>query len=198
MYGFRRHYLAGEGLWNRGEKATAFTLISQGLVEGIRNLSENSTTIMAFFGPGDIIGLPAFTAKSVFPGTARALTGKVEVIKFYLHPALEEKNKLQSAELQELNGWLRLQLVKHDQHMLTKIDLLQAATAEDRLKQALEQLRARFAPTDNPHFIPLRLTRALLAGLTGLRTETIIRIVNQWQKDGLIKWNSRGILFNPL
>jgi hypothetical protein len=42
------------------------------------------------------------------------------------------------------------------------------------------------------------MTKSKAARLMGLRTETTIRLINDWQKRGLIKWNKDQITLQDL
>lgn len=184
-------------IWKFGDSGLFFVLICSGLVEVTRPCGIEDETCMGIFGPDDIIGLSALLKNTPFPGTAKTLL-PTEVIKFYIHPSLEG---IADPELNpELSLWYRENLLRHEQILREKIDILTAGTAEERLFEFIKHFLRRFGTNKvGAKFeIRIQMTKSKAARLMGLRTETTIRLINDWQKRGLIKWNKDQITLQDL
>ncbi len=181
-----------------GDPGEFIAVVVSGLIEITRYTTADEETAIGIFGPSDVIGILAVIKKIPYPGSARSIMKDSEVIKFYLRPALHGKGT-QKVEL-EIQTWIREMLLQHEQVLRDKIDMLSAGSVENRVFELLTHLIRRFGKQEVhlQHTIPLRLTRAQIGRLVHVRVETIIRLINRWQKQRLIVWTQQSILIENL
>lgn len=188
---FKKKIPSNQYIWEAGDPGDFFALIVSGLVEGTRHSQHEGETIISIFGPSDLIGLPAAIRQGPYPGSAKAISKKTEIIKFYIRPLIQSN----TPESQEVQLWIRERLLSYGQILQDKIDILNAGHIENRVFELFHHLIRRFGEKDSNEncFIPIQLTRTQIARITNARVETVIRILSRWQKNKLIRWASDGI-----
>lgn len=192
-----QHYKAGQELWASGDPGDFCVYMMEGLFEISRSSGTESETCVGIFGPSDTIGISAILNKTNYPGTARALN-ESRVLKFYMRSLLSDKKA--SAVHSEISIWLREMLLKHEQILRDKIDILTAGTVEDRLFELLKHFVRRFGIIQGSfkYIIPISITKSKAAKLIGIRSETAIRLINDWQRKKLIEWTDDKITLHNL
>ncbi len=190
-------YKHNQYLWKYGDQGDHCTLVTSGLIEVTRPTGDEEDTCMGIFGKGDVIGLSAFLHKINFPGSAKALDDS-KTIKFYLS-ALNDipDNKI---ILQDLSSWMRERILAHEHILREKIDIITAGTIENRLRELFKHLLRRFGNIKSgfKYEIKIKLTKSKAAKIMGIRNETAIRLINDWQKRNLIKWEEDKIIIHNL
>lgn len=183
----------GSVVWNVGEPCDYCVYITGGLLEIQRASGTESETVVGIFGPSDMIGISAILKKTNYPGTARSL-GESQVVKFYLRSLFSDQKG--SPLAQELNAWLREMLIRHEQVLRDKIDILSAGSVDDRMYEFLKHLVRRFGKIEGSfkYSVPIELTKSKAAKMIGIRSETAIRLINHWQRSKLIDWKEREII----
>lgn len=184
-------------LWNFGEQCDHCTLILSGLIEITRPTGTEEDTCMGIFGTGDTIGLFAFLNKVTFPGSAKALNPS-KTLKMYLGTLNEGPNK--NSILNEMNHWLKERILAHEHILREKIDIISAGTIENRLRELFKYLLRRFGSIQSgcKYEINIKLAKSKAAKLMGIRNETAIRLINDWQKRNLIQWEEDKIIVTDL
>lgn len=195
--GVQAKYKPNQFLWNIGDSGDCCIFIMSGLIEITRPSGTEEETTMGIFGEHDTIGLSAILQRSSYPGNAKALDHST-AIKFYLKPLLSEKeSKKISAEISQ---WLREMMLIHEQILREKIDILSAGTIDDRFLELIKHLVRRFGKIKNgcKYEIKIKLSKSKAAKLMGIRNETAIRLINDWQKRSLINWGEGSITVHDL
>ncbi len=177
----------GELLWSAGEPAPALTIIRRGLVQIVKHGAPAST--IGLFGPRECPGLVAVLGSGRYPADALAISERLELIHVpasELHAVLERDNALADAA--------RRSLVAASQMLLAKIDVLTAGEVPQRLATLFLHLVDRFGDTfsQGEMWIPLTLSRTVLARLVGARSETVIRVMTRWERDGALTTERDG------
>ncbi len=195
--GVKREFQKNQALWNVGEPGEFLVIICQGFIEITRYSNRDEEICMGIFGPTDVVGISAIMGKTRYPGSAKCLVNKSEVIKLYLRPLLQSSNQ---AVANDIHNWIRENLLLHEQVLFDKIHTLNAGSVEHRILELLKQFVRRFGHKDKAGnvTIPIALTRTQVAKLTDVRVETIIRSVSRWKKDGLIDWGNEQIVIPNL
>jgi CRP-like cAMP-binding protein len=183
-------YEAGESIWRQGDQATAFVIVTRGLVEIERRGSDGTRDILAIFGPRESIGDAAALSASCYPAEALAL-GEVEVVRV---PAAPVVGAMQREP--EVAVALNRALLEHTRALREKIAIMTAGAVPRRLATVLLHLADRFGDerSDGVIAVPVVLSRAGLARLVGATLETTIRTMSRWQKAGLVKTTSEGFV----
>jgi CRP-like cAMP-binding protein len=195
LVGLRKNAL----LWEVGEPAQFFSVVTSGLIEVVRFGKDGEEAILGIFGPGDVTGLSAYLRNGAYPATARACVEKSQVIKFYLPLASHQSSKANPVA-SELTSWLREMLLLHEKILIDKIDVMAGKTVATKVVQLMVIFATRFATGSRTHdvVIPLRITKTQISQIIGARIETTIRLMNKLEKRKLIKMSSEGIFIPSL
>ncbi|MFO0635101.1 MAG: Crp/Fnr family transcriptional regulator [Nannocystaceae bacterium] len=178
-----------EVLWRAGEPASALTIIRRGLVQIVKHGAPVST--LGLFGPRECPGLVAVLGPGRYPADALAVSERLELIHVpapELQAVLEHDHALAEAA--------RRQLVAASQMLLAKIDMLTAGEVPQRLATLFLHLADRFGDTfsEGETRIPVVLSRTVLARLVGARSETVIRVMTRWEREGALSTERDGFV----
>jgi len=183
-------YREGDHLWHTGDPSTHFVFIARGLVQVVRLSARGAQSTLAIFGPGEGIGNVAAMEHSPYPASVEVLSDTLVVAKIpadILLAASRKHPELMEANNRSLLGNIRI--------LQAKMDVLCAGPVAARMALLLLHLAERFGDEtlEGGTFIPLALTRGCVARLVGAREETVIRILSQWKKTGLLLTDAEGI-----
>lgn len=166
------------------ERRTGF-LVMDGRVAVYKTSTGGKELIVELLGPSDLFGLLAILEHAPFPFSARAhglsriLLIPREVILFITDNFTEVSRELFQRVLERLRK-------AHD---------LSRALAHDkvevRVASALLALRGTFAQQNDKVF-ELEMTRQELGELTGTSPETVSRILNRMESDGIVDLSQAG------
>lgn len=173
----------GDLLWEEGAPARVVALVQRGLVQVLRRNTDGADATLALLGPRECAGLTAVLEDGAYPAALRAVSAKVESVLLdgaALRGAMEEDLSLAHA--------VNTALLEHTHVLRAKIHIMTAGDVPRRLAALFVHLASRFGDQDagGRSFIPLVLTRRMLAGLVGAREETVIRALSRWEKEGLL------------
>ncbi len=181
----------GEALWREGDRAQEFTCVARGLIKVARVSGDGRETIAGLFGPGDTVGDAAVLGGGEYPATAIVSSARAEVWQSPAAPVL--------AAAHDNPVWseaLRQPLLRHTEILLQRIAVASAGGVPQRLATLLLGLTERFgAATGEEWRLPLALSRGELAALVNARVETTIRILRQWEREGVLASQRPGFRF---
>lgn len=194
--GILRTFKAGNFVWEAGEPGEFIAVVVSGLLEITRHSHQDDEMCMGVFGPSDVLGLSAVMKKTPYPGNARILTTPTVIVKVYLRTLLQSKDPHST----EIQTWIREMVLRHEQILRDKIDMLGAGRIEDRVFELVNHLIRRFGQQEGSlkYRVPIGMTRAQVGRLVDGRVETIIRLINRWQRAGFLIWNKEGIVIENL
>ncbi|MGC1516092.1 MAG: Crp/Fnr family transcriptional regulator, partial [Maribacter sp.] len=177
-------FSAGETIYEEGLRSNKIYLIQKGLVKCHNMDEDGKELITSLHKADDFLGFTSFLNNSPYQESATAietvtLTG---ISQEHLKEILE-KNKNISLELMEL---LTQNIT------LIKAQLLQMAYSSVRKKTA--QTLLQFADIMNTTAEePIKISRNDLASVAGIATESLIRTLSGFKKEGLIAIEGRNI-----
>jgi CRP/FNR family transcriptional regulator len=190
-----------EIVWSSGDPSNYFVTILNGTMTVSRSNDQGDENTLGVFGPGDVIGLSAVLRGSPFPATARSCSSATEILKIsssaiHLSTVAPDFNSEQSA----LDLWLQNLVLAHERILQDKIQIIGAGSVPDRTRELMRSLVRRFGNETDGHenFIPLALTKTLVAKLVGARVETVIRLLRSWEKAGALEMTRQGIYIRSL
>lgn len=173
-----RNFSANEFIFWDGDIPEWFNVIDQGQVKVFKHSSQGREFIIAFFGPGEMLGEVAIFEDKPYPASAQAVTEtrivgikRIDLLAFLArHPqvALKIVNVL-GGRLREAHSRLR--------------DLA-GERVEQRLSSILLMLSTKLGLT-------LPFTRQEIADMAGTTTETTIRVMSQLRERKIIR-STRG------
>jgi len=170
----------GEQVFQDGDKMQALYAIRSGTFKTFTVNEQGEEQITGFHLAGDLLGFDAI-ADSEHPSFAKALeTSMVCEIPYNTLDSLSNSMpKLKKQILRMMSSEIR-----SDQEMLT---LLNRKNAEQRLATFISTLSTRYhARGLSSREFRLSMTRSDIGNYIGLTVETISRLLNRFQKNGLI------------
>jgi len=178
------HYSKNEVIYTEGQNSKYIYLITRGAVKCYIFEENGKELTTALHKEDDLFGFTSFTENIPYRETATALkdTEVVGITKSELSTILENNHKLTLEVIQLLAS--NLAEVK-DQLLEMAYSTVHKKTASTLLKFA-EKLNPR--PED-----PIKISRSDLASVAGIATETLIRTMTDFKKQGLIEIEGRTI-----
>lgn len=176
-----------------GQPSCGIYCVSSGVV-GLRKLHANGVGVMLEIAyPGDLIGVPAFLRNDVHHTGAEALTD----VRLCRLPALELRRLI--GEFPSL--YPQLVRVCLDALDASQESMLQAAAMSnrDRLFHLLKRLLEHCGNADGAGQLRARLpiSREDIAGMLGVRQETLSRLLKRLADESLIEISGRHCVLLP-
>jgi CRP-like cAMP-binding protein len=178
-----------EPLWRMGDVPESAHFIRRGLVQIVRRLPSGDEATIGLFGPRECAGLVAVLGGQRYPAEAVAVSDRVDVIRVP-SDVLRDSIASDPALARAMNGTL----VSTSNLLRAKIEVLTAGEISQRLATLFLHLGERFGDEtgDDELFIPVVLSRKMLARLVGARSETVIRVMTRWDREGLVSTSGEG------
>jgi DNA-binding response OmpR family regulator len=174
----------GKSVYKEGDHANFIYLIIKGVVKTQRMAINGKELITALFQADDFLGFSSFDENTAYEETATAVENCL----------LTRISKTKLKEILVVNKELALELmnVMNEKLSNTKLQLLQMAYGSVRKKTA--QTILQFLEVLNPkQEETIKISRGDLASVAGIATESLIRTLSQFKKDGLIDIDGRNI-----
>lgn len=182
----------GDRLWRAGEPARSFAVIERGLVLISVPRADGAVASLGVFGPRECVGLAAaLDEHAAYPADATVLTPSLEALAV---PAAATREA--AAHDPSCAAAIQEALLEHTRALRAKIEILSAGKVPSRLASLLLYLAERFGDDDDrgATFIPIALSRPMLAHLVSARPETVIRTLTRWRKEGMVQADDEGFV----
>lgn len=171
----------GSLLWEYGSHSKKVYLIEEGLaLLGQPIPRSKELQCLGVFGPGDVIGLGPFLEARPHRSTAKVASNRFRYSEIRM--PLDSNAFLESFEYHQ---WVQKQLLKTNRAYIDQIELLSYKIIEERLKSLLGALANRFYQKKRSVgaiILPFGLTKTAIAHILNARVETVIRLLNSWEK----------------
>lgn len=184
-----RELHADDTVWREGDLAHAFHIIGRGLIRCRHHLKSGSEVSIGIFGPRESIGDTAALEERAYPADAVVVSEDAVVVAIPSRAVLE----LSTIEPAVATA-LQQALLRHGAALRAKVAIMSAGSVRARLGNLFLHLADRFGEVESGGVtvVPLSLSRSALASLVSARTETIIRALRGWEKDGLVVTTGQG------
>jgi CheY-like chemotaxis protein/CRP-like cAMP-binding protein len=179
----------GDTIYQEGVRSTNVYLILKGIVKCHSMDQDGKELITSLYHADDFLGFTSLMNNVVNQETATALepVKLASVTKEQLHQIVSENHTIP----------LELMTLLSDNISDIKHQLLQMAYSSVRKKTA--QTLLQFAEIMNKDTSdPIRISRADLASVAGIATESLIRTLSGFKKEGLIEIEGRNIRIKEL
>ena len=177
-------FAPGEIIYHEGDNSNFVFLIGEGLVKTFKIDEQGKELVTGLHKEDDFFGFTSFSNNIAYQETATA----IENVKVLRLLKTEFKNVLQK------NHEVTFELIDHLTDNVTEIknQLLQMAYSSVRKKTAntILQFSEKMNNTYNQN---PKISRTDLAGIAGIATETFIRTLSDFKRDGLIDIEGRSI-----
>lgn len=179
-----RAYDKGEILFHTGETAGGMHLVVEGLIKVYRLGPDGREQVIHLFGSGEPVGEVAMFAGTSFPASAMALAPSRTLFlprEAFLQTARETPDFLMRL-LAVLSGRLR-----------RMVDLVDAISLREVSARLAGRLLAMAAEEGDGKQVPIPGSKATLAAHIGTVPETLSRLLNRFQQEGLIRVEGRTL-----
>lgn len=182
--GTTERFQKGEEIFREGVHANNIYLLLKGVVKCHKMDEDGKELITALYRADDFLGFTSFLDNVVHHETATAVEG-TEVTGI---------SKSELREILQTNQNISLELMELLTDNITDIkeQLLQMAYSSVRKKTAQTLLQFTEILNKNPEE-PIRISRSDLASVAGIATESLIRTLSGFKKEGLIEIEGRNI-----
>jgi CRP-like cAMP-binding protein len=178
------NFKAGEKIYAEGKSSLHFYMVERGVVKAHKFDSRGKEMITELYKEGDFFGNLSFNKNSTYGEYATAIEESVLYIA--------SKDELR--EILRHNSTISMELLEEmGDHLLgVKEQLLEIAYASVRRKTARTILLFARKIKKNP-LHSIRISRSDLAGVAGIASETLIRTLSDFKKEGLIEIEGRNV-----
>lgn len=183
------HSERGELIWWNGSEVDFFGIAGTGFVKMVQGDSAGTDTTIELMGPGQIFGMMGTITGRGCPLRAEAMTTLwyVRIPKQPFLPIYEKNIELKDRLIRKTSIRLQGMASLFSRMASGKVDQRVAAIlmilAESYGERAGRQVR-----------LMVPLTRQEIGEMAGTTTETTIRVMSRWQKDGLITTDSHHVV----
>jgi CRP/FNR family cyclic AMP-dependent transcriptional regulator len=177
----------------REEDANKFMyIILRGRVKVIQTTEEGREIVLSIHGAGDTFGevslIDGKTAQARVVAVADSLIAIISKEDFY---------ELYHSHSKVMDNLLMLFCARF-RESIDNIKMLNLNNADQRMQMLFIKLMHHYGDPDAGGMaLKIKLTHSDLANMSGLTRETVTRIMNKWQKDGLIEVKNRIIRLKP-
>ncbi|MEJ2012835.1 MAG: Crp/Fnr family transcriptional regulator [Anaerolineales bacterium] len=176
-------------LVHEGEPARTFFILLAGQVKILQTSAEGFEVILHILGPGDIIGALPAIGEGTYPASALTIGAAVAATI-----RATEFNQLLDQFPQLTKNLLRF-ATRVVQSSHRKIRELATERVERRIARALSRLAGQLGREfESGILLDFPLTRQDLAELTGTTVFTVSRILNDWERQGVLELGRERIV----
>lgn len=178
----------GEFVFLGGERPGGVYFLLDGQVKVLRQGADGSETILHLVGPGEFLGLMAALADRPLPAAARAMTAVAT-----LWVPADRFRALLIRHPEVALGLLGL-LAERLHEVQARLHDVSTTRVEGRLARVILDLAGQAGQrTAEGVVLSLPLTRSELAELCGTRVYTVSRLLNGWNRAGIIRLTRRRL-----
>ncbi len=183
-----RKFKKGQIIFHEGQRAGGLYCISHGKVKLFKTSYEGKEQIVRLSKAGDILGYRAVIGDQPYSASAAAL----EETHICMIPRDELLRHItQNPEMaMSLIKFLGNELSVAEKRMMN----LAQKSVRERLAETLIILKETYGTEDDQQTLSVALSREDLANITGTATETVIRLIADFKKEGLIDTSGKKIL----
>jgi CRP-like cAMP-binding protein len=174
---------------HEGGPAQTFFILLEGQVKILQTSAEGFEVILHILGPGDIIGALPAIGEGTYPASALTIGGAVV--------ASIDANDFDQLldQIPQLTKNLLRFATRVVQSSHRKIRELATERVERRIARALSRLAGQLGrETEEGILLDFPITRQDLAELTGTTVYTVSRILNEWERQGILELGRERIV----
>lgn len=177
----------GQVLFTEGSKPAGLFCVNEGKFKLTKSVVPGRQQISGFAGEGDFLGYGTLLTQSSFNLTAEALEDSTVC---YIPKDLFMESIMTNKGLMENIKGVVCKDVKRTENFMVEISQKQV---RERLAQSILVLGTKFGLKEDNETLDVYLTREELASYVGTATESVIRIMSDFQRRGLIDLTKRNI-----
>ncbi|MCA6440202.1 MAG: Crp/Fnr family transcriptional regulator [Chitinophagaceae bacterium] len=180
-------YKKGQYIFNEGGIPSGLFCVNSGKIKLAIVGYDGKEQILRLAKAGDILGYRALISNERYHSSAIALedTSLCIIDKQYFFSQLEQEPKLMLEVARKMSADLK----KAEEHIVS----LSQKNVRERLAEALLFLKATYGLQDDKSTINVKLTREEIADYIGTSTESCIRLLSEFNQDGIIELHGKSI-----
>jgi CRP-like cAMP-binding protein len=178
----------GQNLFIEGTYPAGIFYLKEGLVKKYKTDHDGNEHILYLCSNGELIGYSALLCNEAYPDSAAAIeTSKLGFIpKEYFLKTIYDSRELMSNLLSSLS---------HEFSVLTNsITVFAHMTVRERLALILLILMSTFRKMNHSDLVEIVLSREDLSNMVGAATETVVRLIQEFKKEEIIKTSGKKII----
>jgi len=180
-------YTKGQMIFYEGNKPTGLFCINHGKVKVYKMNEQGKEQIVRLAKDGDVIGYRSLVSGTMYHASASVLE---DAVICYI-PKSHFTHLLQSNVDLSMKT---IRLLSHDLQLAEKkVSRLAQNTVRERLAESLLGLKEFSGVEDDGATISISLSREEMANIVGTATETVIRLLSEFNHEKLIELSGRKI-----
>lgn len=189
-----KQFKRGQNIFSEGAFPSGIYFVKKGKVKKFKSLNGGKEQIIYLCNEGEMIGYAAFLGEEKYQDSAAAITDSFIgfVSKDKLDRLLDKHEELSNLLIKKLSHEFGV--------MVNFIATFTTKSVRERVALTLLILNENFRQNRNEDDeIQIVLTREDFANIVGIAVETLVRILSNFEKEGLIRKKGRKIIVdNPL
>ncbi|MBK8552053.1 MAG: Crp/Fnr family transcriptional regulator [Ignavibacteria bacterium] len=181
------YYQKGQTVFNEGNLPSGLFCINSGKVKISQAGTEGKEQILRLAKDSDILGYRALISGEAYSATATVIEdSKICLIpKSVFYELIQHNSSLTSSIMKLLANELK--------EAENKITNLAQKPVLERVAETLLMLREYYGTEINDNSLNITITREEIANIVGTATETVIRLMSELKKEGLIDLEGKKI-----
>jgi CRP-like cAMP-binding protein len=183
-----RTFRKGQNIFLEGLFPSGIFYLKEGLVKKYKTDHTGKEHILYLCAPGELLGYPAVLCHEAYPDSAAAIeSSKLGFISRDLFiKALSDSPELMFNVLSSLSHEFGV--------MVNSVTVFAGMTVRERLALNLLLLAEKFRKIRPVDPVEILLSREDLANMVGTATETVVRLLQEFRKSGIIELSGKKIL----
>jgi CRP-like cAMP-binding protein len=183
-----RVYRKGDMVFYVEDRPAGLYCVRQGNIKLYKVGTDGREQIIRLVGPGDVLGYRSLISGTPYASFAMA----IDEAHVCFIPRSEFVNLLSGDAnfSMRMMGLLSSELRTAEERM---VDLAQKPVRE-RLAETLVLLQEKYGTEEDGESLGIRLTREEIANIVGTATESVIRLLSEFNKEGLIEIRGRKLV----
>lgn len=186
--GVAKKYEKGEIIFSEGTSSTIFYQIIEGKVKMFSANTDGKELTQGYFGVGESFGEPPIFIGKPYPSTAQACEPTV-VVKIGREKLMDILK-----DYPETLERLLFAFAQRIYHKASSAQIWVCHSSEEKVLLFLNKLKEE-NEADKQQLMKIPYTRQQIGDSTGLRVETVIRVIKKLHKQGKVKIKNRKIYF---
>lgn len=189
-----KHFKRGQNIFTEGALPSGIYFVKKGKIKKFKTLNSGKEQIIYLCSEGEMIGYAAFLGEERYPDSAATITESLIgfISKDRLVRLLNKHEELSKLLIKKLSHEFGV--------MVNFIATFTKKSVRERVALTLLILNENFRQkTKEEEEIEIELTREDFANIVGIAVETLVRILSDFAKEGLIMKRKRKIIItDPL
>lgn len=184
-----KHFKRGQNIFTEGAFPSGIYFVKKGKIKKFKTLNSGKEQIIYLCSEGEMIGYAAFLGEERYHDSAAAITESLigYISKDRLISLLDKHEELSKLLIKKLSHEFGV--------MVNFIATFTKKSVRERVALTLLILNENFRQnTNDDNEIQIELTREDFANIVGIAIETLVRILSEFAREGLIKKNGRKIV----